>query len=169
MKREMITCALGLGSNLGDSNAYIKSAISILDQTPDIEVIATSSHYRTPPWGPVPQDDYRNCCVTIRTSLSAQELLRTCLGVEEDLGRTREERWGPRTIDIDLLLYGDQTVQDEGLEVPHPRMAERAFVLIPLAEIWPDAHIGNGLTVQAALKTCPDQDGIYKLQCLLNS
>jgi len=156
-------CALGLGSNLGDTRATIGKAIRRLEQTPGITLVLRSSDYRTPPWGPVPQDDYRNCCLVIDTLLSPIELLRRCLEIEAELGRVRDVRWGPRTIDIDVLIYGRETVVDPDLEVPHPRMADRAFVLIPLAEIWPDAPVGDGRSAAEALATCPDQDGVVKL------
>lgn len=163
MTKQMIVAALGLGSNLGDTKANIDNAIAELDAIEGIAVQKKSSDYRTPPWGPVPQDDYRNCCITVETSLSPRALLEAGLAVEKTLGRVRDVRWGPRTIDIDLLIYDHASVEEEGLQVPHPRMGERAFVLIPLAEIWPEARLLDGRTVAEALETCPDQDGINKL------
>ncbi|MDD7909393.1 MULTISPECIES: 2-amino-4-hydroxy-6-hydroxymethyldihydropteridine diphosphokinase [Pseudovibrio] len=163
MQSNVVMAALGLGSNMGDTKSYIEAAISALSAFEGIEVVGRSSDYRTPPWGPVPQDDYRNCCVTVKTHLSPKRLLEACLGIEKQLGRVRDERWGPRTIDIDVLLYGETRVEDDVLSVPHPRMMERAFVLVPLAEIWPNALIGGGLTVAGALEKCPDKNGISKL------
>lgn len=159
----IVTAALGLGSNLGDPKSNLEAAISLLDASDNITVIARSSDYRTPPWGPVPQDDYRNSCALIETSLPPRALLDRCLEIERQLGRVRDIRWGPRLIDIDVLIYGTDTVDEDSLTIPHPRMGERAFVLIPLAEIWPDAPIGDGRTAIEALKTCPDQDGVVKL------
>jgi 2-amino-4-hydroxy-6-hydroxymethyldihydropteridine diphosphokinase len=153
-------CALGLGSNLGDTKANLAEAVKQLAQTEGITLVSRSSDYQTPPWGPVPQDDFRNICVVVDTSLSPEELLKRCLDIENELGRVREVRWGPRTIDIDVLIYGLRTVSEADLEIPHPRMGERAFVLIPLAEIWPDAPLGDGRTAVEALETCPDQDGV---------
>ncbi|WP_153771373.1 2-amino-4-hydroxy-6-hydroxymethyldihydropteridine diphosphokinase [Labrenzia sp. CE80] len=155
--------ALGLGSNMGDTKANLDAAVESLNASQGIAVTARSSDYRTPPWGPVPQDDYRNICITVETTLSPRALLDRCLEVERELGRIRDIRWGPRIIDIDVLIYGTETVDEDNLTVPHPRMGERAFVLIPLAEIWSDAPIGGGQTAAEALETCSDQDGVEKL------
>ena len=139
----MIDAYLGLGSNLGDREALLRAAIAALDATPGVRVTAISSLYETPPWGPVPQGPYLNACVALHTTLSPRELLSLCLAIERDHGRERAIRWGPRTLDMDVLLYGDESIDEEGLIVPHPRMAERAFVLVPLAEIAPDLRIGG--------------------------
>jgi len=162
-KAPVVKAALGLGSNLGDPKGNLDEAIALLDASDNITVIARSSDYRTPPWGPVPQDDYRNNCVLIETSLPPRALLDRCLEIERQLGRVRDIRWGPRLIDIDVLIYGADKVDENNLTIPHPRMGERAFVLIPLAEIWPEAPIGDDRTAREALKTCPDQDGVVKL------
>ncbi|MTI18346.1 2-amino-4-hydroxy-6-hydroxymethyldihydropteridine diphosphokinase [Rhodobacteraceae bacterium RKSG542] len=161
--REPVKVALGLGSNMGDTKAMIDAAIEALQAVDGIDVLDRSSDYRTPPWGPVPQDDYRNCCVTAMTTLAPVDLLATCLNIEAKLGRVRDERWGPRVIDIDLLLYGAETVEEHGLQVPHPRMGERAFVLVPLAEILADAVLADGRSVAQAAETAQDKDGISKL------
>ncbi len=163
MTQEKIVAALGLGSNLGDTKANIDNAVAALNAVEGITVLQKSSDYRTPPWGPVPQDDYRNCCITVETVLSPRALLNAGLDVEQHLGRVRDVRWGPRTIDIDLLIYDHASIAEEGLQVPHPRMGERAFVLIPLTEIWPDAPLLDGRTAEEALVTCPEKEGIYKL------
>lgn len=134
---------LGLGSNLGDREAMLRAAISALAATPGVRVTAISSLYETPPWGPVPQGPYLNACIELDTTLSAREVLDLSLRIERDHGRERAVRWGPRTLDIDVLLYGDATIDEEGLIVPHPRMTERAFVLVPLAEIAPELTIGG--------------------------
>jgi len=141
---------LGLGSNLGDREALLRAAIAALDATPGVRVTSISSLYETPPWGPVPQGPYLNACVALDTTLSPRELLTLCLAIERDHGRERAIRWGPRTLDMDVLLYGDESIDEEGLIVPHPRMAERAFVLVPLAEIAPDLRIG-GRAIRAIL------------------
>eukprot|EP00903_Cladosiphon_okamuranus_P002522 g2520.t1 len=109
-------------------------------------------------------DDFVNICVVVDTTLSPQDLLKRCLGVEKELGRVRDVRWGPRVIDVDVLICGNKTISEPDLEVPHPRMGERAFVLIPLAEIWPDAPLADGRTAAAALATCPDQEGVVRLE-----
>jgi len=156
-------CALGLGSNLGDPAANLDEAVRRLEITPGITLVARSSNYRTPPWGPVPQDDFINICVVVDTTLSPKALLQRGLDIENEIGRVREVRWGPRVIDVDVLIYGMKTIAEPDLEVPHPRMGERAFVLIPLAEIWPDAPLADGRTAADALATCPEQDGVVKL------
>lgn len=158
-----VRVALGLGSNIGDTRGHLDAALRGLEREDDIVVVARSSDYRTPPWGPVPQDDYRNACVVVETRLGPRELLNRCLAVEKALGRVRDIRWGPRVIDIDVLVYGDRKVEEEGLSIPHPRMGERAFVLVPLAEIWPDAPLGDGRTAAEALATCPGQEDITRL------
>lgn len=139
----MIDAYLGLGSNLGDREAMLRAAIAALEAAPGVRVTAISSLYETPPWGPVPQGPYLNACVALETTLSPRELLTLCLVIERDHGRERAIRWGPRTLDMDVLLYGDETINEEGLIVPHPRMSERAFVLVPLAEIAPGLRIGG--------------------------
>ncbi|TYC53607.1 2-amino-4-hydroxy-6-hydroxymethyldihydropteridine diphosphokinase [Rhodobacterales bacterium] len=156
-------CALGLGSNLGDPALNLDEAVRRLEAVDGLTLVARSSTYRTPPWGPVPQDDYLNICIVVDTTLAPRDLLQRCLDVEKALGRVRDVRWGPRTLDIDVLIYGLQRLDEPDLEIPHPRMGDRAFVLIPLAEIWPDAPLGDGRTAAEALETCPDQDGVVKL------
>jgi 2-amino-4-hydroxy-6-hydroxymethyldihydropteridine diphosphokinase len=105
--------------------------------------VAVSSLYRTPPWGRTDQPDFLNAVARIETTLPPHDLLWLCLEEERLLKRVRRERWGPRTIDIDILLYGDRTIDEDGLTVPHPRLAERAFVLVPLKEIVPEIEIGG--------------------------
>lgn len=130
-------CAIALGSNLGDSRSILDRAIASLRSSPQIAIVAVSSWYRTRAIGP-PQPDYLNGCATLQTSLSALELLTTLQAIEAAFGRVRQQRWGARTLDLDLLLYGSQIVDTPVLQVPHPLMNERAFVLVPLAEIAPD-------------------------------
>ncbi|TCD11964.1 2-amino-4-hydroxy-6-hydroxymethyldihydropteridine diphosphokinase [Oricola cellulosilytica] len=113
----------------------MRTALDRIDNDYACRVMTASSVYRTPPWGPVAQDWYLNACVKIATSLSATSLLELVLATERSLGRVREQRWGPRTIDIDILLYGDEPVRHKNLTIPHPRMKERAFVMVPLAEL----------------------------------
>jgi 2-amino-4-hydroxy-6-hydroxymethyldihydropteridine diphosphokinase len=131
------SCAIALGSNLGDSRSILTSTIDRLQIHPQIEVLAVSSWYHTKPIGP-PQPDYMNGCATIQTSLTPLELLSVLQAIETEFGRVRGEVWGARTLDLDLLLYEAQIVDTPILQIPHPRMTERAFVLIPLAEIAPD-------------------------------
>lgn len=129
--------AIALGSNLGDSQNILQSAVQLLDQTPGIELLARSSWYRTKAVGP-PQPDYLNGCVLLQVLMSPQQLLATLLETEAKFGRFRQERWGPRTLDLDLLLFDDVVLESSHLQIPHPRMRERAFVLVPLAEIAPN-------------------------------
>lgn len=162
-KEAPVRAALGLGSNIGDTKAHLDNALARLDASAGVRIVGRSNDYRTPPWGPVPQDDYRNACVVVETTLAPRKLLDRCLEIEREMGRERDIRWGPRIIDIDVLLYGDTRVEEAGLSIPHPRMGERAFVLVPLAEIWPDAPIGDGRTAAEALGDCPDVDTIVRL------
>ncbi len=130
-------CAIALGSNLGDSCAILAEALVTLDQTPGIAVQARSSWYQTRAVGPL-QPDYINGCTLLQVQLTPQLLLETLLGIEAKFGRVRQQRWGPRSLDLDLLLYDDLILDTPTLVLPHPRMRERAFVLVPLAEIAPN-------------------------------
>jgi 2-amino-4-hydroxy-6-hydroxymethyldihydropteridine diphosphokinase len=130
-------CAIALGSNLGDSLSILEGSLKILSRTPKITLKSHSSWYRTAPVGP-PQPDYFNGCALLEVQLLPEELLETLLDIERQFHRVRHERWGPRTLDLDLLLYDDLILSKPNLQIPHPRMRERAFVLVPLAEIAPD-------------------------------
>ncbi|HYF93208.1 MAG TPA: 2-amino-4-hydroxy-6-hydroxymethyldihydropteridine diphosphokinase [Symbiobacteriaceae bacterium] len=132
----MATAYLSLGSNLGDRLGYLTEAVRRL-AAPHTRVSAVSSVYETAPWGKTDQPAFLNMSVAVETSLTPHELLRHILSVEQSLGRVRLERWGPRTVDIDLLVFDQERVTAPDLQVPHPRMAERAFVLVPLLEIAP--------------------------------
>lgn len=132
-----VSAAIALGSNLGDSPRILASAIAHLDSTPGISVQQTSRWYQTAAIGP-PQPDYLNGCALVQVQLTPHQLLARLLEIEQQFGRIRQERWGPRTLDLDLLFYDNAIVATPNLEVPHPRMKERAFVLVPLAEIAPD-------------------------------
>lgn len=129
---------LGLGSNLGDKCAHIDQAIALLKGDRQIEVMATSRKYRSPPWGDLDQDWFVNACVRIQTTLSPHELLRRCQSVEDEMGRVRLRKWGPRVIDVDILTYASEVIHDPDLILPHPFISERPFVLVPLAEIAPE-------------------------------
>ena len=155
---------VGLGSNLGDREGLIADAISALGSQPAIEVIQVSSLRETEPWGPVEQPRFLNGAVAVETDLPPRELLEALLDVERRLGRARddEERWGPRTIDLDLLLYGNLVLDEPGLDVPHPRLHERRFALEPLAELAPDALVpgrGTAAELLRALDTPPQETG----------
>lgn len=137
---------VGVGANLGDREATIRRALALLDGRPGIEVVAVSSLRETDPVGLVDQPPFLNGAAELRTELSPRELLDELLAVERELGRTRDgPRYGPRTIDLDLLLYGPEAVDGPGLTVPHPRLHERRFALEPLAELAADLEIpGRG-------------------------
>jgi 2-amino-4-hydroxy-6-hydroxymethyldihydropteridine diphosphokinase len=158
--RDEVVAWLGLGGNLGDPEASMASALAALDADPATHVAAVSPLYRTPPWGRTDQPDFLNAVARVETRRSARELLALCLEVERGLKRIRRERWGPRTLDIDILLYGDLQLREPGLEVPHPRLAERAFVLVPLGEIAPDLAVGERRVRD--LLACVDTSGIVR-------
>jgi 2-amino-4-hydroxy-6-hydroxymethyldihydropteridine diphosphokinase len=129
---------VGLGANLGDREASLRAAVDLLAGTPGIDVVAVSSFRETDPVGYVDQPRFLNGAVALETELSPRELLEALLAVERSLGRTRDgPRFGPRTIDLDLLAYGEQALEEPGLTVPHPRLGERAFALEPLLELDP--------------------------------
>ena len=131
-----LTAYLSLGANLGNASATIAAALARL-QAAGARLVARSADYATPPWGKLDQPAFINVCAEVSTSLTSLELLRLCLATETGLGRTRAEKWGPRTIDIDILLYGNAVINAGELTVPHPRYRERRFVLEPLAELNP--------------------------------
>jgi len=130
-------CAVALGSNLGDSVHILSQAIATLAQHPHLHLQAVSPWYQTVPVGGPPQPDYLNGCATFTTLLTPLLLLDTLLQTEQQFGRVRRERWGPRSLDLDLLFYAEQIIDLPRLTVPHPRMRDRAFVLVPLADIAP--------------------------------
>ena len=155
----MTLAAVGLGANLGDVARSVRDAIDALGQLPGTRLVQASRLYRTPAWGVTAQPDFINAVALLDTGLSARALLEALLDIERVHGRVRVdgERWGPRTLDLDLLLYGDAVIDLPQLKVPHPHLHERAFALLPLAEIAPDAVIPCRGTVRDALmamKTC---------------
>ena len=129
--------AVALGSNLGDSRQTVATAVTELAQDSQSSLVACSSWYKTAPIGP-PQPNYINGCILLQTQRAPLNLLHWLLQIEQKFGRKRTQHWGPRTLDLDLILYGDLILQTPQLTLPHPRLRERAFVLVPLAEIWPD-------------------------------
>jgi 2-amino-4-hydroxy-6-hydroxymethyldihydropteridine diphosphokinase len=138
---------VGLGANIGDAATAVAAALERLARTPDVRVLASSRLYRTPAWGVTDQPDFVNAVARIETRLTAEALLHALLSIERDAGRdrARSRRWGPRELDLDLLVYGDARIDTPGLHVPHPHLHERAFVLVPLAEIAPSLVIpGHG-------------------------
>lgn len=135
---------LGLGANLGDRLANLQRAADLLGERPGIRVVHSSRVYETDPVGGPEQPDYLNVVLQVDTDLPARGLLEACLAVEAEMGRVRAERWGPRAIDVDVLTYGEETIEEPDLVVPHPRMHERGFVLVPLAELDEDPPLPGG-------------------------
>ncbi|MFT3730619.1 MAG: 2-amino-4-hydroxy-6-hydroxymethyldihydropteridine diphosphokinase [Hyphomicrobium sp.] len=148
---------LALGTNIGDRVANIEDAIDRLGADGVVKVVARSRLYRTAPWGVTDQDWFVNACVGVQTALSPHELLRRCQAVENDMGRVRVQHWGPRIIDVDILTFGKRQICEPDLVVPHPLIAERAFVLVPLRDIAPDFSIG-GQTLDAMLSELNAED-----------
>lgn len=150
---------LSLGSNLGDRLENLKQAINLLAEHHNLEVVKKSPVYETKPVGFTDQPDFLNMAIEVQTTLSPHELLALCNAVEDKLGRTRTIKWGPRKIDIDILLFGGVYIDDEKLKIPHPHMMERAFVLVPLAEIAPDIMLPGGMISSEATDKI-DKNGI---------
>mgnify|MGYP000471757405 CR=1 FL=1 len=152
---------IGLGSNLGDRQQYIYQAVESIHRHPSVTVERCSSLYETAPVGLTDQPYFLNMVIAARTDLNPLELLELLLQVEQTLGRVRDVRWGPRTIDLDLLIYGHVSMQGDRLELPHPRMQERAFVLIPLVEIWELDEVPNGLSILQAYDHTDGKEDVH--------
>ena len=143
---------IGLGSNLGERESMIRQALEALSGLPETELVRASSLYDTEPVGDVDQPNFLNAVAQLETDLPASQLLWNLQLIEKRLGRERTRRWGPRVIDLDLLLYGDETIEEENLRVPHPELTRRAFVLVPLVELEPLlVHPGTGETMLSHL------------------
>lgn len=158
----MAEAALGLGSNLGDRKAHLTGAVQGLEAWDGIRVVAVSSLWETPPWGIEDQPHFLNACVLIETSLQPMDVLEACLAIERDHGRERSLRWGPRTLDMDVLYYDDVELAGDRLILPHPRMLLRSFVLAPLAEIAPEKVIG-GATIRENLALTGLEAGMQRI------
>ncbi len=157
----MTKAYLSLGSNMGMRKDNLKRAVRYLDAHEHITVECVSSYYETDPWGYTDQEAFLNIALGLETSLSPETLLSVCQGVEQALKRVRKIHWGPRTIDVDILTYGAYTSQSAELTIPHPRMTERGFVLVPLAEIAPELIINGKKVLDWLLEV--DQTGIRKI------
>lgn len=151
---------LGFGSNLGDRLSYLQLAVELLHTRPGIRVDAVSSVYETEPVGGPEQDPYLNLAVRVGTRRSPRRLMAACHGVEQALGRTRTQRWGPRTIDIDVLLYDERVVDTRRLQIPHPRLTERPFALIPLLEVAPGTRLPDGRSIATVLGSLAPVEGV---------
>lgn len=141
-----VSAFIGLGSNLGDPRRQIEAAFAAIAALPHTHLVRHSSLYLSAPWGVADQPEFVNAVAQIETALSPRELMQALLGIERDFGRERSgDRWGPRILDLDLLVYADRVIDEPGLHVPHPHLHERAFVLVPLAEIAPGVEVpGRG-------------------------
>ncbi|MGI6488207.1 MAG: 2-amino-4-hydroxy-6-hydroxymethyldihydropteridine diphosphokinase [Syntrophothermaceae bacterium] len=144
------TAYLSLGSNLGNKQLNLETACRMLEAE-DIRITAASSVYITEPWGNTPQDDFLNQVLEVETTLQAEQLLTVIQNIEKRMGRVRSEHWGPRLIDIDIILFGEQVISSRNLTVPHPYLEQRAFVLIPLLEIAPEIHLPGAGNLQETL------------------
>jgi 2-amino-4-hydroxy-6-hydroxymethyldihydropteridine diphosphokinase len=159
----MAKVLLGFGGNVGDVRANLNEAVALFADGKDVRLLSQSSHYRTPPWGVLSQPLFINLAIEVETELSPRALLEHAMRIESafDRDRFREKRWGPRTVDVDLLAYDNLVVDEPGLTLPHPRMFERAFVLVPLNEIVPGRVIA-GRSIREALAGLDDR-GIERL------
>lgn len=160
-----VTAYVGLGGNVGDAGETLRKALCALDGLPDTRLLRASRRYRTPAWGRREQPDFVNAVAAVETALPPRRLLEALLGIERAFGRDRASgqlRWGPRILDLDLLLYGDAVIDAPGLHVPHPHLHERAFVLVPLLEIAPQLMIPGQGSARDALSAMAT-DGIEAL------
>jgi 2-amino-4-hydroxy-6-hydroxymethyldihydropteridine diphosphokinase len=161
---ETLKAYIGLGSNLADPLAQVKRAMRELNELPGSRVSRQSRLYRSAPMGPPDQPDYINAVVELETTLTADELLSQLQMLEERHQRIRKQHWGPRTLDLDLLLYGDCTIDNDTLKVPHPGLTQRNFVLLPLFEIAPQLILPDNQPLSEWVQRCSDEG----LQCLEN-
>ena len=156
---------LSLGTNMGDRALYLQEALEMLQENGDIQLHQQSSIYETEPVGYTDQPTFLNMVVGVKTALTPQRLLAYCQKIEQKLGRVRVIRWGPRTIDVDILMYDQLVIESADLQVPHPRMQERAFVLVPLLEINSDVRMPNQeQSIAEMASVLPDREGVRKWQ-----
>jgi 2-amino-4-hydroxy-6-hydroxymethyldihydropteridine diphosphokinase len=154
-------CIIALGSNLGDKTSNIDRAVELLTGLGDIRLVRRSRNFATDPWGKLDQDWFVNACVAVNSKLAPRDLLHRCKDIEGRMGRVTTEKWGPRIIDLDLLIYRDSVLDEPDLVLPHPHIADRAFVLAPLMDIAPDLKI-NGRSVHELLEAI-DQGSVRPL------
>ena len=158
-----VAAYVGIGSNLDDPERQVRRAIEALASMPETRLVRASRLFRTAPWGRTDQPGFVNAAAEIETTLSPRALLDALLAIERAQGRHRDgTRWGPRTLDLDVLLYGDRVIDDPGLAVPHPYLAERAFVLLPLADIDPGLHVPGHGRISELLRNV-DTNGVLPL------
>ena len=161
-----VFCYLGLGSNMDDPEQHIRRAIDELETLPGTQLINVSPLYRSKPVGPQDQDDFINAVACISTTLAPHDLLHALQALEQLHQRQRLRHWGPRTLDLDILLYGEQTLNDADLSIPHPHMYERTFVLIPLADIAPGLTLPDGRNLDQLAEEC-DRSELVVLETAL--
>lgn len=159
MSRDAFDATIGLGSNVGDKRANIARAIELLTHDGAVRLVRRSHDYRSAPWGITDQDWFVNACISVATDLTAHALLQRCQAVENEMRRVRKQKWGPRIIDVDILTYRDQNLREPDLIVPHPYIAARTFVLVPLIEIAPDLKI-DGRDLKSLLAAHDSRDVI---------
>lgn len=172
MSNARVLALVGMGGNVGDVSATFESAFAALTRLPDSRLLRRSSLYRTPAWGPIAQSDFLNAVALVETGLAPDALLAHLLGIERDHGRERgDTRWGPRTLDLDLLVHGDHIVARDGLTLPHPHLHERAFVLVPAAEVAPDMLVPGGGRIDKLLAAldCSDINRVERNQAVETS
>ena len=158
------TAYLGLGTNLGDRRANLRGALRLLASEPGLRLLRCSQVYETEPWGVTEQPRFLNCVAEVAAALDPEALLTRCQAVEQEVGRVPGPRWGPRLIDVDILLYGEQAVELPHLEIPHPRLHLRAFALIPLAELASSAvHPVLGRNISELVQAAEGIDGVTPL------
>ena len=165
MAQPPVIAYLGLGGNVDDRLAALTGALALLDATPGMRMLSCSSVYETEPWGVTDQPAFLNLAAGFETTLSPADLLAAVKSVESQVGRVETYRWGPRVIDVDILLYGDEVVNsaEPDLQIPHARLAERAFALVPLAEIAPDATAPpEGGSIRRLLDAVDGRDGVLR-------
>lgn len=159
----MATVYLGLGGNIGDTKSQLLTSIKALEEAFNSKS-ECSYFYQTPAWGKTDQADFINCCVKLESSLSPEETLKTIQSIENKMGRTRDVHWGPRTVDIDILFYDDLIIQSDTLQIPHPFIQERNFVLFPLNDIAANfMHPTLNLTIKELCAACKDTSAIQKI------
>lgn len=161
----MTVAYLGLGSNIGNRERYLECAVRAISELQPSKTLKTSSIYETEPWGNRSQQPFLNQVIQVDTTLSPEKFFEECQAIEKRLGRERGERWGPRTMDIDILLFGEEIVDNDILQIPHPRLADRRFVLEPLNEVAPDVKVpGSRKRVAELLQSCPDTGRVHKFR-----
>ena len=159
----MITAYLLTGSNLGDRNEFLDKALEKIKAKAG-QVLAVSSIFESAPWGKTDQPSFLNQAIKLSTALSPIDLLKVLLNIETELGRIRAEKYGPRLIDIDILLYGDLCLQEDQLQLPHPQLPNRRFALLPLLELSPElVHPESGIPFKVLLNNCPDAGSVQQL------